>query len=175
MHEAKLRYSEPLLREVVRAFVIRRLLRRLGASFFIVLALLVAALAWFNSRGHTGWFVGFLAATVLFVLAFFAMVYVAHFRNTIGRFRQMGTPEATLSYDEQQICFTSELGSSAMPWSVITEVWRCPGSGSSCSRHRNSSPCRSTASMSGRRLSSRARPTNRTSNEAMQRTRCAGR
>ncbi len=126
MQEVRLRYSEQLLREVVRAFVFRGFLRRLGASFFIKLALIVAALAWFISRGDTGWIVGFLAAFVLFVLVGFAKVYEAHFRNTIGRFRQMGTPEATLSYDEQQICYTSEFGSFAIPWSAITEVWRYP-------------------------------------------------
>jgi hypothetical protein len=126
MHETTLRYSEPLLREVVRVFVFRALLRQLGVLFFIVFTLLVADLVWFVSRGDSGWFVVFLAATVLFVLAFFAMIYVAHFRNTIGRFRQMRTPEATLSYDEQQICFASELGSSTLPWSSITDVWRYP-------------------------------------------------
>jgi hypothetical protein len=52
------------------------------------------------------------------------MVYVAHFRNTIGRLRQMRTPEATLSYDEENICFTSELGTATVPWSAITDVWR---------------------------------------------------
>ncbi len=70
--------------------------------------------------------VGFLVSTILFVALFFAAVYVAHFRNTIGRFRQMRTPEATFGYDEHQVKFTSELGSAIMPWSAITEVWRYP-------------------------------------------------
>jgi hypothetical protein len=126
MYEAKLRYSEPLLREVVRAFVFRALLRQLGVTYFIVVALLILALAWFIARHDSSWSVGFLAATVLFVFAFFAMVYVAHSRNTIGRFRQMSTPEATLKYDEQHISFVSELGSSTMPWSAVTDVWRYP-------------------------------------------------
>lgn len=126
MHEARLRYSEPLLREVVRVFVFRALLRQLGLSFFIVVGFLILALGWSVSRQDNGWMVGFLAATVFFIGVFLAMVYVAHFRNTIGRFRQMRTPEATLTYDEEKIGFTSELGSATMPWSAITEVWRHP-------------------------------------------------
>ena len=70
--------------------------------------------------------VGFLIATVLFVGVFLAVVYVSHLRNTMGRFRQMRTPEATFGYDEQQFTITSELGSTTMPWSAITEVWRFP-------------------------------------------------
>ena len=126
MNETKLRYSEPILRKAVRAFVFRALIRQLGVSFFLVVALLVVILGVLISHHDRGWMVGFLIATVLFVGVFLAVVYVAHFRNTIGRFRQMRTPEATFGYDERQVTFTSELGSSTMPWSAITEVWRYP-------------------------------------------------
>ena len=126
MNETHLRFSEPLLREAVRAFVFRALIRQLGVSFFIVVALLIATLALLISQHDRGWMVGFLIATVLFVGVFLATVYIAHLRNTIGRFRQMRTPEATFGYDEQQFTLTSELGSSTMPWSAITEVWRHP-------------------------------------------------
>jgi hypothetical protein len=126
MNETQLRFSEPLLREAVRAFVFRAVIRQLGISFFIVVAVLIAFVAFLISRHDRGWMVGFLIATVLFVGVSLAFVYVAHFRNTIGRFRQMRTPEATFGYDEQQVTFTSELGSATMPWSAITEVWRYP-------------------------------------------------
>jgi len=125
MHETKLRYSEPLLREAVRTFVLRGVFGRLGISFFVV-AILTAFLGFLISRHDRDWTVGFLSATILFVGVFLAWVYVAHFRNTIGRFRQMRSPEATFGYDEQQVIFTSELGSATMPWSAITEVWRYP-------------------------------------------------
>jgi hypothetical protein len=124
MYEVSLRYSEPLLHEAVRFFVVRAVLRQLGSMFFIVVGGLILALAWYMYIHERGWIIGFLVATILFVGVFIAMIYVAHHRNTIGRFRQMRTPEATFSYDEQVVCFTSELGSSTMPWSAITEVWR---------------------------------------------------
>ncbi len=126
MNENKLRYSEALLREAVRAFVFRAVLRQLGISFFIVVTLLIVILGLLISQHDRGWMGGFLIATILFVGVFLAVVYVAHFRNTIGRFRQMRTPEATFGYDEQQITLASEFGSATMPWSSITEVWRYP-------------------------------------------------
>ena len=39
MNETKLRYSEPLLREAVRFFVIRSIARGLGLSFLVALIL----------------------------------------------------------------------------------------------------------------------------------------
>src|SRR4051812_14075491 len=102
MNETKLRFTEPLLREAVRAFVFRAVLRQLGISFFVTVALLIAILAWLISQHDRGWMVGFLIATLLFSGAFLAAVYVAHHRNTIGRFRQMQVPEATFGYDEQR-------------------------------------------------------------------------
>ena len=126
MHETKLRYSEPVLRAAVRVFVLRSIGRHLGIAFFVVLAGLVADLAWLLAHHDRGWMVGFLVAMILFVGAFFAAIYVAHYRNTIGKFRQMLMPEATFGYDEEQFEMTSELGSATMPWSAITEVWRYP-------------------------------------------------
>ena len=38
----------------------------------------------------------------------------------------MCLPEATFAYDEERVTFTSELGSSTLPWSAITEVWGFP-------------------------------------------------
>lgn len=124
MYESRLRYSEPLLREAVRFFVLRILFRQLGVMFFVAVGSLIFALAWLMYHHDRGWTVGFLVATIVFIGAFIAMVYVAHYRNTIGRFRQMSTPEATVCCDEQGICFASELGSATVPWSAITEVWR---------------------------------------------------
>ena len=112
------------LREAVRFFVVRAVIRHLGVVFFVVLGMLILALAQLIYRHERGWVVGFLGAVVVFTGGFIVMMYVAHYRNTIGRFRQLRSPEATFSYDEQVICFTSELGSATMPWSAITEVWR---------------------------------------------------
>jgi len=126
MHHTTLRYSETLLRSAVKSFVFRAITRQLGTTFFLAVAVVVGITAYLLAQNDRSWLVGFLAATTLFVGVCIAAVFVAHQRNTIGRFRQMRSPEATLAYDEQQFTLTSELGSVTMPWSAIEEVWRYP-------------------------------------------------
>ena len=126
MRQTTLRYSEPLLREAVRRFVVRALFRRMGVVFWLAFGSLVLDLAWQLWRHENDWMTGFLAATVFCAGTFIAALYTAHCRNTIGRFRKMRTPEAAFAYDQNNLCFTSELGSSKLPWSAVTEVWRFP-------------------------------------------------
>jgi hypothetical protein len=124
MNETKLHYSEPLLREAVRSFFFRAVIRGFGPLFFVACGLLVVCLVYLLWSGDRGWAVGAFAAALIFIGLFFLVIYLAHYRNTIGRFRQMRSPEATLSYDDERFTLTSELGSATMPWSSITEVWR---------------------------------------------------
>jgi hypothetical protein len=126
MHHTTLRYSETLLRSAVSSFVFRAITRHLGTTFILAIAAVVGITIYLLAQNDRSWLVGFLSATVLFAGAFIAAVFLAHYRNTIGRFRQMRSPEATLAYDEQQFTLNSELGSATMPWSAITEVWRYP-------------------------------------------------
>lgn len=126
MNETKLRYSEPLLREAVRAFVVRAITRGFGLRFFIACSVLAVCIAYLVTHGDRSWVVGALAATLFFAGIFLLVIYIAHYRNTVGRYRQMQTPEATLSCTEEQFTLTSELGSATLPWSSITEVWRYP-------------------------------------------------
>ena len=126
MNEAKLHYSEPLLREAVRSFFFRAVICGFGPLFFIACGLLVVCLAYLLWLGDRGWAVGAFATGLAFLGIFFLIIYLAHRRNTLGRFRQMRSPEATLAYDDERFTLTSELGSATMPWSSITEVWRFP-------------------------------------------------
>ena len=89
-------------------------------------AALAICIAYLLSRGDRSWIVGSLAATLFFVGVCFLFIYIAHYRNTVGRFRQMRIPEATLSYTEEQFTLTSELGSATLPWSSIIEIWCYP-------------------------------------------------
>jgi YcxB-like protein len=126
MNEIKLRYSEPLLREAVRAFVFRAIIRGFGLRFFVACAALAFCIAYLLSHGDRSWVVGALASMLFFVGVFFLIIYLAHYRNTVGRFRQMRVPEASFAYTEEQFTLTSEMGSATLPWSAITEVWRYP-------------------------------------------------
>lgn len=126
MSEIVLRYTEPLLRQVVRSFVLRAVFRQLGVRFFVVLAAVTAAVAYLLALQDRSVLLGFVVATLLNLGFFFGAIYVGHYRNIVGRFRKMKSGQATLSYDEKQITVTSELGSSTIAWSAITDVWRFP-------------------------------------------------
>ncbi len=126
MKGTKLHYTEPLLREAVRFFVCRSIMRGLGLRFFFALAVVAAAAVYLILHGDRSWFVGVFGSLLAFAGLFFVFIYLAHSRNTVGRFRQMRVPEATLSCNEDQFTLTSELGSATMPWSSITEVWQHP-------------------------------------------------
>lgn len=97
-----------------------------GLRFFVVFALLAAVTVYSISHGERSWVIGVIGSLIDFVGMFFAIIDVAHFRNTVGRFRQMRVPEATLSCSEDQFTLPSELGSATLPWSSVTEVWRHP-------------------------------------------------
>jgi hypothetical protein len=126
MKEVTLRYSEPLVREAVRAFAKRAVVRGFGVLGFVFIVVLIVGVGYLIYQGDRSWFVGVFGATLLFVGLSIGFVYVAIVRNTVGRFRQMRVPEATLSCADDSFTVTSELGSVTMPWSSITEVWRRP-------------------------------------------------
>jgi hypothetical protein len=111
---------------VVRAFVIRSLTRRLGRLYFVAVGLMVVSFVMLVLRGERGWVVGFMLAGILFGVGVVAAMFLANSRNTIGRFRQMRSPEATFGFTDDQFTITSELGSATMPRSAVTEVWKFP-------------------------------------------------
>jgi len=126
MNEIKLHYSEALVREAVRTFVWRSVVRGLGVRVLVACVVLVVCVAYRWAQGDRGWLVGVLAATPVFMGLALVALYVAHYRNTVGRFRAMRVPEATLTYTEDQFTLTSVLGSVTLPWSAISEVWKYP-------------------------------------------------
>ncbi len=97
-----LRYSEPLVREAVRAFVTRSVIRGFGLRSLIAFTFVVFCLGYLISQGDRSWIVGAMAATLLFIGVFLLILYLTHYRHTVGRFRKMRVPEATFSYTEQQ-------------------------------------------------------------------------
>jgi hypothetical protein len=71
--------------------------------------------------------VGTLATVLALGVVFTIALYALPFRDSLRKFREMGTPEVTFVADESTFTFTSELGNSTAKWSAITEVWRFRG------------------------------------------------
>jgi hypothetical protein len=116
--QTTLHYNETILRRAVFCFW----RRSVGWPIFIVPPLL-AYLVFALQRGQRGWPVGVVATVLLVVIAMPVMVYVVHFRNTMQKFRDLGEPLATLSFDDQSFTLSSAQGSSTLRWAAVTEVW----------------------------------------------------
>jgi hypothetical protein len=122
MQPITLHYSEGLLRRAVRAFwwhVTRW-------SYAVPLAVGGAALAVGLWRGDRSWVVGVLGTLLGCLVLISATVYVGHYRSSLGYFRRMRVPEATLELGEERFRLTSELGMSEIGWDAITGVRRYP-------------------------------------------------
>lgn len=121
-HVVRLDYTEPLLRAAVLAFW----RRTLGAGFVAAFVLILGALVFLLWRGDRSWVVGLLGAGLGFAVVIAGGVYVVHLRNALAKFRAMGAPTATFSMDDASFSLASDLGSTTLAWSAITEVWRFP-------------------------------------------------
>jgi hypothetical protein len=119
-HETVLEYTGPLLREAVWAFW----RRSVGVGILIALTACAAMLAFLLVQGDRSWIVGVLAAVLFFGAMFVAAIYFVHYRNTLRRFHDLGTPRATLRATKDSFTVSSGAGSSTMPWSMVIEVWK---------------------------------------------------
>lgn len=126
MHQVDVRYTRPLVLAAVNAFYRRTLLRRFGWSGWASLAVTLSALAFLTLRGIRSWVVGFIGAGILFIVLIFAAGYIAHYRNTTGRFDRMSQPEARFVFSDDGFTITSDQSTSTLSWASVREVWAFP-------------------------------------------------
>jgi preprotein translocase subunit YajC len=115
-------YTEPLLKQAVFAFW----RRTVGTGFFVVLVLIACSFIFLLWRGDRSWLVGAIGAIIVFALLLAALVYFIHLRNTLRKFRAMGTLTATLEIDDATFTVSSPLGNTTLSWSAVTELWCFP-------------------------------------------------
>lgn len=119
-YRANLRYTEQLVAQAVRLYW----RRSVGSGLLVAVALMIAFLAWRIIDGDRSWVVGLFAGVVLLGLLVPVAVYVVHYRNSMGMFREMSQPIAELVVDRDAITIISDRGSSTVKWALIKEVWR---------------------------------------------------
>ena len=73
--------------------------------------------------GDRTWRVGALGTAVVVGIAMVVAVYFIHYANSLRKFRDMGSPQATFKAEEASFTVASSAGSSTIPWSSVTEVW----------------------------------------------------
>ena len=119
-HRATLRYTEQLVALAVRLYW----RRTVGLGLLVAVVLMIAFLIWLLIEGDRSWVVGLVAAVVLLGVLMPVAVYVVHYRNSMGKFREMSQPVAELMADENGITISSDRGSSSLKWESVKEVWR---------------------------------------------------
>jgi hypothetical protein len=99
-------------------------MRTMGYREFIGTVVIIALLVWRITEGDRSWFVGALASMVAFSIVMPVAIYVSHYRSTMGRFRKMREPIAEFVAEEDSLALASDLGTTTLKWSAVTEVWR---------------------------------------------------
>lgn len=120
--ETTLTYSEPLIRQAVFAFW----RRSIGVGFVVALLLTALGLAVYLARGETSWVVGVLGTVLTFGVLFVVALYFVHYRNSLAKFREMGTPNATFRADDSSFTFSSGAGTATLQWAAVRELWKTP-------------------------------------------------
>jgi len=119
-YRTTLRYTERLVAQAVRLYW----RRTVGFGLLVAVAPMIAFLTWRLIDGDRSWVVGLVAAVILLGVLMPLAVYVIHYRNSMGKFRQMSQPVAELMADQDAITILSDRGSSSLKWELVKEVWR---------------------------------------------------
>ena len=121
-YETTLTYSEPLLRHAVFAFW----RRTVGVGFLVALLLTGVSLVSLLARGEVSWIVGVLGTVFVFGILFVVALYFIHYRNSLAKFRDMGSPNAKFSVNDSSFTISSGTGTATLQWSVVKELWQTP-------------------------------------------------
>lgn len=101
--------------------------RSVGVGFLIALIILAVLLAFYVSSGDTSWRVGMLGAVLLIGAGMMVAIYFVHYANATRKLKDMGEPRAAFTASESSFTVASGAGSSTLPWSSVTEVWKLRG------------------------------------------------
>jgi hypothetical protein len=118
-HRTTLRYTERLIAQAVRLYW----RKTVGLGLFVAVGLMIAFLAWRIIDGDRSWVVGLVGAVVLLGVFMPLAVYAVHYRNSMGKFREMSQPVAELVAGQDAITISSDRGSSSLRWELVKEVW----------------------------------------------------
>lgn len=119
MSPIELRYSEETVRKAVKEFY----KRTVGMSLPIVFGLMLVFFVYLLATGNTSWITGLVGSALAFALVFLIALYVAHYRNSMQRFRAMRDPTAILELHDDSLTIRADSGSNEIPSTSIAEVW----------------------------------------------------
>lgn len=120
MDDVKLKYSEPFLREAIRLYW----WKKVGPVFPVVTLLLTLFMVYRIIYGDRTWIIGVLGTIIFMGITVMVALYYVHLARSLKRLRRMKIPEATLELGEERFSIKSDMGSSEIEWSLISQVWR---------------------------------------------------
>jgi len=121
-YETTLIYSKPLIRQAVFAFW-RRVV---GVKFPVALLLTALGVGFAVAGGDSSWIIGMSGTVLAFGLLFVVALYFVHYRNSVAKLHDMGSPNATFRTDENTFTVSSGAGTATLPWSAVKELWKTP-------------------------------------------------
>jgi len=119
-HETTLVYSEQIIRQAALGF----LRHTLGIRYMLSLGVVALSFGWCVVQGMDTWLAGMFGAILFMGIACAVALYFVHYRASLRKFRQMGSPQATFRIDESTLSFTSAIGTTTLQWSVVKELWQ---------------------------------------------------
>ncbi|MEZ5704689.1 MAG: YcxB family protein [Burkholderiaceae bacterium] len=122
-YRATLFYTPSLVRQSVWAFW----RRTVGITLSLTQLLLTAYLVVVIREGNIGWLVGVFGTLVALGYAYLVALFVVRWRLGMASLRAMGSPEATLEFNEEGFSLRSGAGQMGLPWRSVREVWCYPG------------------------------------------------
>jgi hypothetical protein len=120
LFETTLIYNEKLLRHAVWSYW----KRTVGGFYLLVLFGMSLGVAVLVAQGDRSWLLGFMAMAVGMAYLMLLCLYVIHLKNSMAKFRDMGSPNATFRAEEQSFTLESGIGTATLQWSTVKELWK---------------------------------------------------
>lgn len=118
MEPITLKYSEQYVRDAVRLYW----RRTIGLVYPVVSLLLAVFVIYQVMNGERSWFVGVVGAVAAISIAVIIAVYFVNLSRSLGRFRRMKDPVATLELGQERFKIVSDVGTSEISWALIKQL-----------------------------------------------------
>ncbi|MGD9562843.1 MAG: YcxB family protein [Pyrinomonadaceae bacterium] len=100
--------------------------RRLGKSFFVVIAAVLAIFLVSLFTGTWTWPLTVLGVILLAALSFIVFVYLGRLRAAEGFFDKANEPSVTFQFTDDGVITESDLGRTNLKWQVFEEILKFP-------------------------------------------------
>ena len=125
-HAFEVLYTESVLRDAVRTYVFQRFVVE-QKRLWLLSGLMLVMAGYFAWKGQAAWVIAVAGSAALMAPALTGLGWWVHLSNTLGAFKQMTGPRASIGFRDDAIELASDAGKGELPWSVLTEVWERPG------------------------------------------------